>query len=279
MTRAARAVRGTRRAQTSRSVRRKDLWRRYRETGDGAARDELLRSGVRLVQQAARTIVRRRKRRLSVDDLMSAGAIGLVEALERFDPEAGTSFHYYAAQRIRGAMLDALRSEERLPRTLIEKRDELHRVRAQLAQAKGSEPHAAEIAKAMAVPLQEYWGLVEALHRQKTVWIEPDEPSQPEEIQALADPGWEDPLTRLIAEEDAQHVRQAIRDLPERDRTVLSLYFSEGLLLREIGSRLGVTEGRVCQLQQRALRRLRARLEAGPGQPMNEEPKAARLAA
>ena len=261
---------GERGRKARRRVARVDLWQRYRESGDAKARDELLRLSLRWVDQAARTILRRRKRRLSFEDLLSAGTIGLVEALERFDPDAGVSFHYFAAQRIRGSMLDALRKERRLSRTLLEKRRRVRQARARLAQQHGRRPHEAAVAEALDMPLPEYWGLLQALNREVVVPFPPEEAGPQKVIGAQIGPDQEDPLQRVIEEERAERLRRALHSLCERDQLILSLYFFDGLLLREIGDRLGVTEGRVCQLQQRALRRLRARWEAGEAQGDSE---------
>ena len=269
------ATRGGKKLRTSggkgrRRVERRDLWQRYRTTGDPAARDELLHISLRFVHQAARSVLRQRKRSLSFEELLSAGTIGLVEALERFDPDKGASFHYFAAQRIRGAMLDALRKEQNLTRALARKRDRVRGERARIAQLRGRPPHETEIAKAMGVPLSTYWDLQQALNRDATVWVQLDggEPSSP--VQSLSAPECEDPVLRVIDKERASRVRSAVQSLPDRDRLILHLSFFEGLLLHEIGWQLGITEGRVCQLRQRAMSRLRVRLadefdEAGTG--------------
>ena len=237
-----------------------DLWDRYRQQGDGAARAELLEMSVRLVHISARTLLRTVERSLGFDELVSAGTVGLVQALERFDPEAGISFHYYAARRIRGAMLDELRRQRPLTRQLRRRTRQIEEARKHLESTLQRPPREGELAEELGVSLAAYWGWRQQLESRRTVALDSEEALDAGLPDRLPDVVALDPLESMVAKEQSHLIRRGLALLPQRDRLVLSLSFYEGLRLQEIGLALGVTEARVCQLRGRALRRLRDRI-------------------
>jgi len=239
------------------------LWGRYREAGDLEARSELLDRYLGLVYHSAREIVKRVSRDLEFDELISAGTLGLVQALEGFDHSRGLAFSTYAVPRIRGAILDELRSRDWMPRTLRARRRQLARVRADLQQRHGRTPEAKEMAAELGIELPLYWRWAEEADGRVMVALHSaaegahDDSRLDETIPDHALGAPDDALTRA---ETLAELREAFASLPAKDRLVLSLYYYEQLNLKQIGELLHVTESRVSQIRTRALQRLRERV-------------------
>jgi len=238
------------------------LWARYRATGDPVARARLLEAHLGLVHHAARELTRRGLHTIDHDELVSAGTVGLVHALEGFDPKRGQAFSSYAMPRIRGAILDELRALDWRSRGGRARARRLDHVHAGLAQRLGREPSPDEVAAELGVDLDTYWrwrderaaGPPVTLH---VVRGGADAESRGAIAEELADPGTPDPADRVERDETRAALRDAFTALSEKDRLVLALSFEEGLTLREIAQLLHVTESRVSQLRTRALARLR----------------------
>lgn len=235
------------------------LWQSYRDTSDANARAELLQQYVRLVHFVAAPI--RKKTWVEYDELVSAGALGLLAAIEGFDPARGFAFTTYAVGRIRGAILDDLRGRDWLPRSSRRRAQQLAATRARLQANLTRLPTPTEVARELGLGLAEYWR-----------WCDELDLSPPDTLPAQT--GWkfagaptissrepaasEDQLPdqRLLANEERARVRAALADLPQRERDVLVLCYYEELTLKQAALVLGVTESRVCQLRRRALQRL-----------------------
>jgi len=237
------------------------LWDRYRANGDPEARAGLLECYIGLVHHAARSLVGRIGREAELDDLVSAGTIGLIAALEGFDRSRGLAFSTYAVPRIRGAMLDELRSRDWTPRVIRERGRRLAGVRQQLQGRFGRAPQEDELAEALGVDVQTYrqWE-AESEERvvmaiEQTVEGASGEPLSLAET--IADPARATPDDELAKREALSALEIGFAALAEKDRLVLSLYYFEQLNLRQIGEVLHVTESRVSQIHMRALRRLR----------------------
>lgn len=241
------------------------LWERYVASRDDSTRELLLEQYLGLVHHAAREAAHHRPHALDVGDLVSAGTVGLVQALESFEPSRGLAFSSYAVPRIRGAILDELRSWDWVPRSVRQRKREIDKARRDLQHRLGRFPEPAEIAAAAGLDLETY-------HRCDA---EPDNPvllsidplpgeghrgnaALGESIPDHAAPGAVETIERG---ETLARLRDAFASLSVRDRLVLTLSFFEELTLSQIGVVLHVTESRVSQIRTRALRRLLERIE------------------
>jgi RNA polymerase sigma factor for flagellar operon FliA len=237
------------------------LWQRYAKRRDPAARSELLDRYLGLVHHCARDMVARVGHAVEFDDLVSAGTLGLVQALEGFDLSRGLAFSTYAMRRIRGAILDELRGRDWRPRSVRAKGRQLTAVVVSLQGRFGRAPEPEEVARAMGIDLESYYRIKEDLEGgvmvslAGTVARGGDDALRLEET--LADPSGGEPFEDLGRQETSRRLRDAIAHLPPRERTVLSLYYYEELNLKEIAEVLHVTESRVSQIRSQAIRRLR----------------------
>jgi RNA polymerase sigma factor for flagellar operon FliA len=206
------------------------------------------------VRRIAHKLARRLPRHITIDDLIAAGNLGLVRACANFDPARGDAFAGYAETRIRGAMIDELRSADSLSRDQRAFANRLGTARSALRQRLGREPTAEEVAAQLGIPLGEYWSRIADTQRGATIELDADR-DDPLEVHdgraALAD-------ERLVDEEARRAALAALRVLPERLRQIVDLHYFEELTLRQIGDRLGVSESRICQLLTEATRRVRA---------------------
>jgi RNA polymerase sigma factor FliA len=199
-----------------------------------------------LVERVARRLVARTGLHSAYDDLWSAGALGLLEAVRRFEADKGASFETFAEHRIRGAMLDELRRMDHLPRRLRSRTDDVQKARKKLGGELGREPTTEEIAAELDIDVEEASQMESLLA--PIVPIESAMPFLKDEA-SLDDP--------LLRAEAVRGLTSAIEDLPERLQLVLSLHYVEDLTYREIGQVLKVSEPRVCQLHAEALGKLR----------------------
>ncbi len=196
--------------------------------------------------------------RIERDDLLGWGMLGLIGAADGWDPGRGLKFSTYAYSRIRGAVLDELRRMDFLPRGRRDRVRELERTLAALEQKHGTKPAPEELADAMGITLEEVDGILESARSAAQVSID-DGPN--EQLRALlSDPRSDDPVGSAERAEAAEVLAQAIAALGDPEQTVITLYYAEGLLLKEIGEVIGVTESRVSQLHTRALYRLNREL-------------------
>jgi len=241
------------------------LWKRYREEGDCDARAQLLDQYLGLVHHSARELATKIPQSVELDDLISAGTLGLIQALEGFDPSRGHVFSTYAMQRIRGAMLDDLRSRDWLPRAARSRARKLAQAVATLEGQLGRPPEHPEIAAELGVDMEAYWRQWADCDR---TCLMPLDAATPDSLpgtarleETIGDPDAEDPAQFVTREDGLVHLREAIAGLPQRERTVLSLYYYEELNLRQIGEVLHLTESRVSQIRTQALRRLRENAE------------------
>ena len=223
---------------------------------NGPLPQELAASMMPLIRCIAARLARRLPSHLRLDDLTSAGYIGLVTAYRRFDRSRGDDFHAYAERRIRGAMLDELRAIDPLTRDLRFLANRIAAARRGLEARLGRAAREEEVAGALGMTVEEYRRQAAKVAVGPTVSIE--DPSDDEGSMDLPDRDAEPADERLAAEQSKHAVRGAIDKLPPRLRQVVQLYYGEGRTLRDIGTMLGVTESRVSQLQSEAVQRLRA---------------------
>lgn len=226
---------------------------------DAAAREELILKNLPLVRYIAGRIGTRLPPVMDFEDLVAAGILGLIEAVDRYDWRRGVKFETFASTRIRGAMLDALRAAGWAPRSLIQRLRQVAATQARLEQDRGQVITDEQLATALGISTEELNRIYEQAHQVSLVSLEELLSDEMHRLgDSIADPGSPDPVTNLEEQELRRSLAQALASLEEQDRLVLTLYYFEKLTLKEIGQILGVTESRVCQLRGRAVIRLRA---------------------
>jgi RNA polymerase sigma factor for flagellar operon FliA len=213
---------------------------------------ELVTRHAELVKRIAYHLAGRLPPSVEVDDLMQAGMLGLLEAASNYAPDRGASFETFAGIRIRGAMIDALRKLDWAPRSVHRKARAVAAVVQEIERRTGREARDTEIAGELGIALEEYHSIVHDAASCRLATLD--------DATAAAAEGGADPFRETADDGFRASLAQAIEGLPERERLVMSLYYSEGLNLKEIGAVLKVTESRACQLHGQALVRLKARL-------------------
>ncbi|MEC8633173.1 MAG: RNA polymerase sigma factor FliA [Pseudomonadota bacterium] len=192
---------------------------------------------------------------IELDDLTQAGLIGLLNACQSYDPNQGANFRTYASIRIRGAILDELRRNDWLPRSVQTQLGEVSRAIAKVEAREGRTAQDHEVAEAMNLSLDEYRELTTKLSAARLVYLDAN-PDSADDVPVAAT----EPEAEYSEEEQRALLRSGIDMLPEREKLMMSLYYVEELNIREIAAVLEVTEGRVSQLHGQALARLRSRL-------------------
>ncbi len=218
---------------------------------------ELLTQYMPLVRRQALTLQVRLPASIELDDLIQAGMVGLLEALGRFDASQGATFATFASQRIRGAMMDELRTRDWLPRSVRRSARAVDDAVRRLEQQLGRAPEESEIARDLEMPLSEYQQLLNDTNSGQLLPFE-------ELVADGGEPARADtnylPFEQLLDQQQRQSLIDAIDALPEREKLLMALYYQEEMNLKEVGAVLGVTESRVSQLHSQAISRLRARL-------------------
>src|SRR5208337_2948034 len=215
-----------------------------------------------IVRFLARRIHERLPQHVDIEDLVSAGVVGLMDAFAKFDPEKKVQFRSYAQFRIRGAILDSLRTLDWSPRELRRKGRAVEEAIRMLTARWGRAPGEGEIAAEMGIGLEDYQQLLGDLKGLEigTLHIERNENSGEEELAYVPGRPEEDPLFQCLRGELEERLAGAIADLPDRERLVMTLYYYEEMTMREIGLALGVVESRVSQMHASAVVHLRAAL-------------------
>ncbi len=216
--------------------------------------DALVTRHAELVKRIAYHLAGRLPPSVDVADLIQAGMLGLLEAAANYTANRGASFETYAGIRIRGAMIDALRKLDWAPRSVHRKARAVAAVMRDIERETGRDARDSEIAMRMGVTLAEYYAIVQDAASCRLASLD--------DVTAAAAPDSADPFRETADEGFRGALAQAIEGLPEREKLVMSLYYSDELNLKEIGAVLKVTESRVCQLHGQALMRLKARLAA-----------------
>ena len=227
-----------------------------------AERDALIVATLPLIKHVAHRVATRLPANIEMRDLINAGVLGLLDAVDKFEPERGVKFKTYAEVRIRGAILDSLRNLDWAPRSLRKKSKDLERIYADLSQKLGRPATDEEVSEAMGEDIEDFHALVEQLHGLTIGSFENvgDSEDSDNYINYYPDDGTNDPYVRFQSNELTALLAQAIDELPEKERLVLSLYYYEEFTMKEIGTLLGVNESRVPQLHTKATLRLRSRL-------------------
>lgn len=246
----------------------KGLVKRYKQDTqgvDGKLRDQLIMDYAPLIRFVAQRIAARLPSNIDIDDLISAGVIGLMDAIEKYDPSRDNKFKTYAEFRIRGAILDELRSQDWVPRSVRDKAKKIEKTYAELEQKFGRPVTDAEISDALGVRLDEYYEVMAKVKAVTLLSIDeltgPHHQDKKSLLECLENVGSKNPFTQLKSKGVRELLVKNIEELPEKQKLVLSLYYYEDLNLKEIGKILEVTESRVSQLHTQAVEKLRSRLK------------------
>ena len=226
------------------------VWREFRATGEASLRNRLVLQYAPLVKYVAGRLRTRMPESVDPDDLVSDGVLGLMDAIERFEPARGLSFQTFAVPRIRGAIIDGMRSMDFVPRSVRDKLRTVQRAQVALEERLGRVPEDAEVAREVGIPLQQ----LRDLSRQgNSNHANLDDFDLADELSLAAD--------HQVEQGDVNaSLMRVVDQLGERDQVIIALYYFEGLTLAEIGLVLGVTESRVSQVHRRATTTLRDRL-------------------
>jgi RNA polymerase sigma factor FliA len=245
----------------------KDLWSRYKQDGDQQARERLVLAYSPLVKYVAGRMSSGLPAHVEEADLISYGLLGLISAIERFDLEREIRFETFAVTRIKGSIIDELRSLDWVPRSVRAKAREIEQVNAKLENKLQRAPTDAEMSKAMGVTEDELQASLVKIANSSVValdelWTVSDSSGdQVSLLDTIPDPHAADPARELDLTDMKDSLADAIARLPEREKLVIALYYYENLTLREIGEVLGVTESRVSQLHTKAVLRLKSKLQ------------------
>ncbi|MBC7533148.1 MAG: FliA/WhiG family RNA polymerase sigma factor [Oligoflexus sp.] len=246
----------------------KGLVKRYKQDTkgvDGKLRDQLIMDYAPLIRFVAQRIAARLPSNIDIDDLISAGVIGLMDAIEKYDPSRDNKFKTYAEFRIRGAILDELRSQDWVPRSVRDKAKKIEKTYAELEQKFGRAVTDEELSAALGIQLDEYYDMVSKVKAVTLLSIDelsgPNQQDRKSLLECLENVSSKNPFTQLKSKGIRDLLVKHIDELPEKQKLVLSLYYYEDLNLKEIGRILEVTESRVSQLHTQAVEKLRSKLK------------------
>jgi len=246
----------------------KELWTRYKDTSDERARERLVVAYAPLVKYVAGRLSSGLPAHVEESDLISYGLTGLISAIERFELEREIKFETYAITRIRGAIIDELRTLDWVPRSVRARARDIERANTKLEARLQRAPTDEEVAQELQVSVEEFnQSLIQISHSTivalDELWNVSDSGGdQVSLLDTLPDRGAPDPQLVVDQGEMRTRVADAIAALPDREKLVVALYYYENLTLREIGEVLGVTESRVSQLHTKAMLRLRSKLQS-----------------
>jgi RNA polymerase sigma factor for flagellar operon FliA len=239
------------------------LWRDYAKNGNPALRNELMEMYLPVVQFIAERLLLTLPRSIDVDDLKSAGVFGLMDAIDGFDIDRAIKFKTYCSTRIRGAILDELRSQDWVPRLVRLRAHQLARTQASLEAMHGRLPTDAEMADELHISVADFLAMTEEA-RAHTVrslsesWDDGSGDQPVEKIDFLRDPSSPDPAD-VLNQEDV--MKAIIRSLNRREKEIILMYYRDGLTMKQIGGLMGLTESRVCQIHSNVMKKLKVHLE------------------
>jgi RNA polymerase sigma factor FliA len=243
----------------------RSLWLDYRRTQDKGLRDRLILTYAPLVKYVAGRLGSGLPAHVDEGDLVSYGLLGLISAIDRYDPDRDIKFETFAIARIRGAIIDELRALDWVPRSVRSRARQIERAIRELEAKLGRAPTDEEIATKVGITVAELEDSFTDISRSSIaaldeLWSVSSEGDEVSLLDTLEDPDSIRPAEALDETEVREAIAEAIARLPEREKLVITLYYYEELTLREIGEVLGVTESRVSQLHTKAVLRLKARI-------------------
>jgi RNA polymerase sigma factor for flagellar operon FliA len=254
------------------AVELRELWRSYKIDGDERARERLVVAYSPLVKFIAGRMASGLPSHVDDGDLVSYGLLGLIGAIERFDLEREIKFETFAVARIKGAIIDELRSLDWVPRSVRARARDVERAHAALESEFGRAPTEEEMAEKLGLSVDEFRDALLQIANSSVLalddlwtFADPDgSGGQISVLDTIQDPNAIDPESEAHTAELKDRLADAIESLPERERLVIALYYYENLTLREIGEVLGVTESRVSQLHTKSVLALRSRFQSSP---------------
>ncbi len=241
-------------------------WEAYVRTQSPELREQLLMEYLPMVRRLATRFLGTLPKSVRLDDLVSAGVMGLLASIDNFDPTLGIKFETYAMTRIRGAMVDSLRELDWVPRSIRQKARKLEQAVDQITRKVGRSPEDAELAEHLGLNVEEYRELLDEVNVAVLLSLDDTLKGQDGSESYLSDSTPDHTTNGHDEQLEEQEVRDllvdGLRDMPEQERLVVALYYYEELTLKEIGEILGLTESRVSQIHSKALLVLRARVRA-----------------
>lgn len=242
-----------------------ELWKKYRKTALSELRDYFAEKYAPLVKYVAGKVAIGMPQNVEFDDLVSYGSFGLLDAIEKFDPERDIKFKTYAMTRIRGAIFDELRSIDWIPRSIRQKAKQLEEIIGMLENKLGHTVEDEDIAKELGISVDELQSLLAKISGTtiislNDIWYLGDDNDEVSFMETLESPQNLNPDTLIEREEIKSVIVEAIKQLPDKEKKVIVLYYYEDLTLKEIGDVLEVTESRISQLHTKAIMRLRGKL-------------------
>jgi len=249
------------------AVELKELWRKYKENDDQRAREQLVLAFSPLVKYVAGRMSTGLPAHVEEADLISYGLLGLISAIERFDLSREIKFETFAMTRIKGSIIDELRSLDWVPRSVRAKAREIERANSKLEHSLHRAPTDQEVADELEMTIDEFQDALTRISNSSVIaldelWTLSDSSGdQVSLLDTIQDPDAVDPAQAMDVTETKDRLAESIARLPEREKLVIALYYYENLTLREIGEVLGVTESRVSQLHTKAVLRLKSALQ------------------
>lgn len=239
----------------------KELWQRFKERGESDARDVLIIRHMRVVKYIAGRMAVHVPSSVEMDDLVGWGILGLLDAIEKFDHLQDIKFPTYASIRIRGAIIDQIRSLDWAPRSLRTMARKVGAATEKLRHQKGEEPSVEEIAGELGTTAEHVEETVTQLQTAQVLslndYLPSEDTQEVRKMEVTGNPSAPNPEQAAQQKERQELLVQAILQLPDQQQKVLNLYYYEELTLKEIGAVLDVSESRVCQIHSAAVKKLR----------------------
>lgn len=245
----------------------KELWARYKTKGDDAARERLILHHMRIVKYIAGRMAIHVPSNIDMNDLVGWGLLGLLDAIEKFDHQQDIKFTTYASIRIRGSIIDQIRSLDWAPRSLRSLARRVGSAREKLRHEKGGEPSSEDIARDLNLDPEQVDDAMRQLQTAQILslddYLPAEDSSESRKIDVTSSASVQSPGQVAETNERQERLVQVILQLPDQQQKVLNLYYYEDLTLKEIGAVLDVTESRVCQIHGAAMKQLRKVMQGG----------------
>ncbi len=243
------------------------LWTQWKERGDESARERLIVQNMQVVNYIAGRMAMHVPSSVDLDDLIGWGVLGLIDAVEKFDPKQDVKFSTYASIRVRGAILDQIRSLDWAPRSLRTMARKMGSAREQLRHQQGGEPSAEAVAEVIGSTPEQVEDAMAQLQAVQMLSLDDYLPSEDSaharKVDVTADATVAGPEAVAVEKERLDRIVDAILKLPEQQQKVLNLYYYEELTLKEVGMVLEVSESRICQIHSAAMKTLRKAMQGG----------------